>query len=479
MKRTTGFNGISYSTKTRQSLNVGQFKGVDYTTPSFEVSTNRALDMLNFIRYGEVLEKRKGLTHFLSIDNEINNILFVFGYFGIYTQGTLILFDNNGNVVKKYEDIGLPYIKLRTFERNGKVYILSGIYYYYLSSDLELHKVEEIAEIPTTTIGILPNNLDSVSDENRATLSDFNLLTPYHINQFTCLFDIPSSEDFLTFELDSNFTPSDSDDLSKAYLQIDYIGEQGYYTNLYLTYTPQSGEAPYSYSTENAVLVVGNKNIIQLKITNDNNATIDMGELSLETTDSNLSLLTSEPKVNYNLGSNNIIKDTKFVLKNTIKDIYKDYSINFLKENYLNYLDQLFYFSSKGTEIAISIRPTGIICFMITNPKGIYGMVDIEYENGKNYFRYKEQVVSYSSHYYNLSRTDTYENAFINWNGREFFKHCFTSKELYDNYKFFYIIPKHVIQKIYDKWLSNNKKGIEETLSMNTSNFYPCMVFGE
>lgn len=185
MKR-THFQGLTYQTKKASTLNIGTFNGVDYTTPTFSVANNRAIDMLNFIREDSVLEKRKGFNHIKALGEEpIYNMWAFNDYLVVNQNGTLKILDKGDlSVIKTFESV-VKQQKVSAFNRNNKLRILGGAKFIVLDSSLSLHYVEDIAEIPTTTRGIAPSNLEVVTDSNRETYDAMNNLTSLHINELT------------------------------------------------------------------------------------------------------------------------------------------------------------------------------------------------------------------------------------------------------------------------------------------------------
>ena len=225
MAKVSSFQGLNSRVKSRQTLTIGAFRGVDLSSPAFNVDTSRAIDMKNLIRKDRVLEKRDGFVNIANLgDKKINNIWFFNNKYVVNASGDLVILDNlnTKEPFKTYEG-AMKDMSVNAFFRNKKLWILGGIAFLVLNNDFSLQKVEEIAEVPTTTIGIAPNNLTIVSDSNRTSYDAFNNLTYFHKNELTSgltqngLVDVSLSPEY---ELDSDVILKDDEDINKIGLEI-------------------------------------------------------------------------------------------------------------------------------------------------------------------------------------------------------------------------------------------------------------------
>ena len=187
----TNFRGLSLKAfNERGELNINSFKGVDYSSSAFNVSDNRAIDILNLIFKDNVIQKRKGFKHVLSLTDKgkIHNIVkFQDGY--IIHCGTKLYVANESFIItNQVSNATLLDKRVTMLEKNNRLYVLSGIKYFYLDNNFVVHNCEDDAYIPTTTIGIvntnIPNNSIQNADNNRTSLDKVNNLSSLVINEF-------------------------------------------------------------------------------------------------------------------------------------------------------------------------------------------------------------------------------------------------------------------------------------------------------
>ena len=174
-------------------LKVSQFKGVDYTTSPLDMSDNRSIDMLNYIRKNNVLEKRNGINGILNFENPIYDIWRFLDCLIIHTGSDIYVYKlETFEFLKSFKDCVLPK-KIMAFVSGERLYILGGVNYLVLQKkknkisiigqdrEFELLKASDIAYIPTTTIGINQENYEGVT--SRTTLDDQNLLVDRVVNE--------------------------------------------------------------------------------------------------------------------------------------------------------------------------------------------------------------------------------------------------------------------------------------------------------
>ena len=234
----SNFKSLTAYKLTRKTYNIGGFKGVDTTSSTFEVDKQHALNEVNFIRYSQVLEKRKSFQEEMQFEDKlpISNVWEWASYFVLHrgTKLTIVSKDLR-SVYKEFSNIFKDEKAVSGFVRNKKLWILSGTYFYYLDESLNLVKVEDEAEVPTTTIGIVPNNLVTATDNNRKTFDGMNNLTYFHKNEFYTgipteyveqkpVID-PTQE--LIYSLDLPFSLRDENDLSKTEVLLDAYVDRG------------------------------------------------------------------------------------------------------------------------------------------------------------------------------------------------------------------------------------------------------------
>lgn len=234
----SNFKSLTAYKLTRKTYNIGGFKGVDTTSSTFEVDKQHALNEVNFIRYSQVLEKRKSFQEEMQFDDKlpISNVWEWASYFVLHRGKNLTIVSKDlRSVYKEFTNIFKDEKAVSGFVRNKKLWILSGTYFYYLDENLNLVKVEDEAEVPTTTIGIVPNNLVTATDNNRKTFDGMNNLTYFHKNEFYTgiptefveqkpVID-PTQE--LVYTLDLPFSLRDENDLEKTEVLLDAYVDRG------------------------------------------------------------------------------------------------------------------------------------------------------------------------------------------------------------------------------------------------------------
>lgn len=174
-------------------LKVNQFKGVDYTTSPLDMSDNRSIDMLNYIRKNNVLEKRNGINGILNFENPIYDLWRFLDCLVIHTGSDIYIYKlETFEFLKSFKDCVLAR-KIMAFVSGERLYILGGINYLVLQkkknkisiigqdSEFELLKASDIAYIPTSTIGINQENYEGIT--SRTTLDDQNLLVDRVVNE--------------------------------------------------------------------------------------------------------------------------------------------------------------------------------------------------------------------------------------------------------------------------------------------------------
>ena len=186
----TNFRGLSLKAfNERGEVNINSFKGVDYSSSAFNVSDNRAIDILNLIFKDNVIQKRKGFKHVLSLTEKgkIHNIIkFQDGYV-IHCGTKLYVANESFEITTQVSNATLLDKKVTMLEKNNRLYVLSGIKYFYLDNNFVVHNCEDNAYIPTTTIGIVnsynPSGTTNVTDGNRTSLDKVNNLSNLVINE--------------------------------------------------------------------------------------------------------------------------------------------------------------------------------------------------------------------------------------------------------------------------------------------------------
>ena len=215
----------SIKLKTRRTLKLSDFKGVDFSSSPLGVRNDRASNMRNFINNYGVNQKRNGWNELIKIkyNNEPQKINGIFEY--INGSHKDILVHAGARFYRLYKDangkyqttditlsstylpakVDTTYLKdqrSQAFFNKGRAYIIGcGDYLVYGTwnngTSYELRRVANNIDtkIPTTTISI---DDDSVVDDTRGSLDDVNCLSSKRINQL-----LGSSEANKTWTLDS------------------------------------------------------------------------------------------------------------------------------------------------------------------------------------------------------------------------------------------------------------------------------------
>lgn len=212
------------SLKDRRTLQLSDFKGVDFSSSALSVRRDRASNMRNFINEYGVNKKRNGWNELIKIKygGEYQRINGIFECVNGSRREVLVhagkrfyrLLNNGGKY--SVEDITLTSTYLaakvdtnkikdqrsQAFFNKGRAYIIGcGDYLVYGTwnggESYELRRVanNEDTYIPTTTISI---DNDEVSDDTRGSLDDVNCLSSKRINQL-----LGTSETGKTWTLDS------------------------------------------------------------------------------------------------------------------------------------------------------------------------------------------------------------------------------------------------------------------------------------
>lgn len=181
------------SNEEEKRLKVNQFKGVDYTTSPLDMSDNRSIDMLNYVRKNNVLEKRNGINGILNFENPIYDLWRFLDCLIIHTGSDIYVYKlETFEFLNSFKDCVLAR-KIMAFVSGERLYILGGINYLVLQkkknkisiidqdSEFELLKASDIAYIPTSTIGINQENYEGIT--SRTTLDDQNLLVDRVVNE--------------------------------------------------------------------------------------------------------------------------------------------------------------------------------------------------------------------------------------------------------------------------------------------------------
>lgn len=194
------------------SIELKEFGGVDFSTPTLMVAQNRAVQAVNFINRHGTNCKRNGYLQILQINDEndqelqingifnfvLNNKAFIIIYAGkrfyrVYDDGEYKVYDNIMSTCS-YAPASLQTSRLkdnRTFcfvSKNKAYFIGCGDYLVFGSWDggqtYELRRVynNEDTYIPTTTINI--DCVDSTSNIAQEALDDINMLSPWRKNGF-------------------------------------------------------------------------------------------------------------------------------------------------------------------------------------------------------------------------------------------------------------------------------------------------------
>ena len=218
--------------KERQSLQLDDFKGVDFSSSPLKVQTNRATEMSNFINEYGVNKKRNGWNELIRIKhNGVNQK--INGIYSFQIDGEDIILVHAGKRFYKlnynstskeysavditnsstYTDASVDTAKLtdtrsQMFLADGKAYFIGcGDFLVYgkYAGSLQLRRVynNEDTYIPTTSISI--DNDAATTDTNRAVLDNVNVLTNKRKNQM-----LGVSTANATFTVDSGSIDTDT-----------------------------------------------------------------------------------------------------------------------------------------------------------------------------------------------------------------------------------------------------------------------------
>ena len=212
------------SLKTRRTLQLSDFKGVDFSSSALSVRRDRASNMRNFINEYGVNKKRNGWNELIKIkyggqSQRINGIFeYVNGsrrevlvhagrrfYRLVKSGGRYSVVDITLTATYTPSKVNTAKIKdqrSQAFFNKGRAYIIGcGDYLVYGTWNegvsYELRRVANNTDtyIPTTTISI---DNDSVEDDMRGSLDDVNCLSSRRVNQL-----LGTSETNKTWTLDS------------------------------------------------------------------------------------------------------------------------------------------------------------------------------------------------------------------------------------------------------------------------------------
>lgn len=225
--KVSNFQPIRHGAKTRKEFNIGNFKGVDLTSPTFDVASNRAIQCQNFLRSGDILEKRKGLNHLKDFDDDLLNIWLFKNYLIFHVGNDIVITNKNYETLETYSNI-VKDVKISSIVKNDKLYIFGGIFLYILTEEegsFTLTQASDLAYVPTTTTGIGASNLSINYDTNRQSYDKRNLLTHYHKNELTTGYKKEKSNSY-EYILDADFSFDDVDDETPRVFISEYKDEQ-------------------------------------------------------------------------------------------------------------------------------------------------------------------------------------------------------------------------------------------------------------
>ena len=179
-------------------VTLSDFRGVDYSILEENIKSYRARDMENFINVGGVTRKRPGWEELKKIG--VGRVKFMFEFNdGVVRE---LIYLHAGTMYRapwdvktgaySFSNVTAAYYHLleskacKAFMMNGNAYIIGcGNYLVYGKCRDGVYRMrpvfdDELTYVPTTTISIDP---DDVTDTQRATLDDVNMLTGWRINQ--------------------------------------------------------------------------------------------------------------------------------------------------------------------------------------------------------------------------------------------------------------------------------------------------------
>ena len=226
--------------KTRRTLQLTDFKGVDFSSSALRVQSNRASSMSNFINEYGVNKKRNGWNELLRItdSNDVGQRINGIFWFTYREHNEMIVHAGKRFYRVIYTESGHEYVDItlsstyapakcdlsllkdqrsQAFYNKGRAYIVGcGDYLVYGSWDngdtYELRRVfnNEDTYIPTTTISIDDDSV-AIDDEGnisdiRSTLDDINMLSSRRRNQL-----LGSNEANKTWTLDSGSIDENTD----------------------------------------------------------------------------------------------------------------------------------------------------------------------------------------------------------------------------------------------------------------------------
>lgn len=180
--------------QSRRTYQIDNFFGVDYSSQKFKVNPIHSINAKNFIRRGNVLQKRYGYKQVLENKKHHFNMVADF----IDNKNTKRYVASIGTSL--YEITQSPFDlklikencvldkKINSFPSNNRLYVLGGKKYLLVENNTETNNLEvfevansKYAYIPTTTIGI--TSTDSAIGK-RESLDSVNLLTYWRKNSF-------------------------------------------------------------------------------------------------------------------------------------------------------------------------------------------------------------------------------------------------------------------------------------------------------
>ena len=260
MSKRSAFNPQTFSLK-RKTFQVNSFLGVDYSSQRFNVSSNRAIDLLNFIYKDGVIQKRNGYEEIFKIlptnylrynfdksqessastnTTSVHNIwsfvaednqTHIVAHIGKLLYEIKNIDEYNMSIVPiKAVDIdtqvnGVAYplcyefedTKTQGFVGANKFWFLGGNRYMvlrFIANKTILIPVEEseFASIPTTTISITYENAKS---SQRQSYDKVNLLQKFRKNKFISGVgkneELLSNDKYYTYTLDSPLITENED----------------------------------------------------------------------------------------------------------------------------------------------------------------------------------------------------------------------------------------------------------------------------
>lgn len=162
-------------------FNVTDFRGLEMTDNPFIANNNTASDLLNvYVDENNALTTRPRLEKLYDIHNNIENFKEVlFSYklldrvvFQVLTEDSVVkLYYKRGNNLTLIDNITnnitIPDTKIAVFEKNDKIYIMTGTLYCVMKDDNILYNVENDVDTYVPTIGV-----STINDSGIRTLVD-------------------------------------------------------------------------------------------------------------------------------------------------------------------------------------------------------------------------------------------------------------------------------------------------------------------